>query len=267
MKNHLASRRTLSFAVLSGVVVAIGFVGIRTTTNFLRGPSEASGAHEANSAPMSQAESADVARLQEYARSKGVDEPASKPAPGEPLPDVNTMIDRLAARLGSAPQDVKGWQMLGWSYFHTERYKDAADAWGRAAALDPNSAELKSSYEEAKARAAGTFKSATSSPSRAELDGKSRHEASVESASKSEEKSQRDVDPAIRSMVDGLAGRLENSPRDVEGWTRLMRSRVVLGEKEGAIAALRKALEIFKDDTTATGNIAAAAQDLGLKVE
>ena len=36
-------------------------------------------------------------------------------------------------------------------------------------------------------------------------------------------------DGAIRSMVDGLAKRLELSPRDADGWTSLMRSRVVLG--------------------------------------
>ena len=68
-------------------------------------------------------------------------------------------------------------------------------------------------------------------------------------------------------MVDGLAGRLESSPRDVEGWTRLMRSRVVLGEREVAASAYRKALEVFKGDPAASGKIAAAAIELGLKAE
>jgi cytochrome c-type biogenesis protein CcmH len=68
-------------------------------------------------------------------------------------------------------------------------------------------------------------------------------------------------------MVDGLAARLEGSPRDVEGWTRLMRSRVVLGERGVAATAFRKALEVFKDDAAATGKISAAAVELGLKAE
>jgi cytochrome c-type biogenesis protein CcmH len=68
-------------------------------------------------------------------------------------------------------------------------------------------------------------------------------------------------------MVNGLADRLEGSPRDVEGWTRLMRSRVVLGEREVAATALRKALEVFKDDQAASGKITAAAIELGLKAE
>ena len=72
---------------------------------------------------------------------------------------------------------------------------------------------------------------------------------------------------SIRAMVDGLAARLESDPRDVEGWTRLMRSRVVLGEKDVATAARRKALDVFKDDAAAASRIAAAATELGIKAE
>jgi cytochrome c-type biogenesis protein CcmH len=90
---------------------------------------------------------------------------------------------------------------------------------------------------------------------------------SVEKIGKSEAMFPRKRDDAIRSMVDGLADRLESSPRDVEGWTLLMRSRVVLGEREVAATAFRKALEVFKDDSAASGKIAVAAIELGLKAE
>ena len=60
-----------------------------------------------------------LARLKDYARSIGTEEPASMAAAGKPLPDVNTMIERLAARLETTPEDIKGWRMLGWSYFNT----------------------------------------------------------------------------------------------------------------------------------------------------
>ena len=46
-----------------------------------------------------------------------------------------------------------------------------------------------------------------------------------------------------------------------------MRSRVVLGETEVAATAFRKALEVFKDDFAASGEITAAAIELGLKAE
>lgn len=45
----------------------------------------------------------------------------------------------------------------------------------------------------------------------------------------------------IRSMVDGLAARLEADPSDVDGWMRLGRSRLVLGETEGAVEAYARA--------------------------
>jgi cytochrome c-type biogenesis protein CcmH len=68
-------------------------------------------------------------------------------------------------------------------------------------------------------------------------------------------------------MVDRLADRLESSPRDIEGWTLLIRSRVVRGEREVAATAFRKALEVFKDDSAASGQITATATALGLKAE
>jgi cytochrome c-type biogenesis protein CcmH len=68
----------------------------------------------------------------------------------------------------------------------------------------------------------------------------------------------------IRSMVSSLADRLESKPRDEEGWMRLIRSRVVLGEEDAARAALARALAVFADDASAGGRIAAAAKELGL---
>jgi hypothetical protein len=46
-----------------------------------------------------------------------------------------------------------------------------------------------------------------------------------------------------------------------------MRSRVVLGEREAAATAFREAIEVFKGDSAALGEIRAAALDLGLKAE
>jgi cytochrome c-type biogenesis protein CcmH len=73
--------------------------------------------------------------------------------------------------------------------------------------------------------------------------------------------------PDVNTMTDRLATRLETSPDDIEGWILLMRSRVVLGEKQVAATAFRKALEVFKNDSAAAGKITAAAIELGLKTE
>jgi cytochrome c-type biogenesis protein CcmH len=68
----------------------------------------------------------------------------------------------------------------------------------------------------------------------------------------------------IRGMVENLASRLEQSPRDADGWIKLIRSRVVLGEGGLAREALAHGLAAFADDATERGHIAAAAQELGV---
>jgi cytochrome c-type biogenesis protein CcmH len=68
----------------------------------------------------------------------------------------------------------------------------------------------------------------------------------------------------VRGMVEGLAARLEKSPRDVEGWIKLIRSRVVLGEADQAKHALDQALAIFDGSPQEQGQITAAARTLGL---
>lgn len=208
-----------------------------------------------------------LAGLDEYARSIGAEQPASMPANGELLPDVNTMIDRLAARLVTAPEDINGWRMLGWSYFQMEHYEQAATAYAKALELDPSSAELRRSYEEAKANASNSANSETGSSLQTGAIGKGGDEPGVDGMAESEAVQPQDNAAQISSMVDGLAARLESPPRDVEGWTRLMRSRVALGEREDAATAFRKALEVFKGDTDASARITAAAIELGLRSE
>jgi cytochrome c-type biogenesis protein CcmH len=246
------------------IVAAAGFLlvaGIGAAT-YLGDPPEATG-----SATRSGSDGEILAQLKNYTRSIGAAEPASKAAAGKPLPDVNTMIERLAARLETTPDDIKGWQMLGWSYLNTARYEQAATAYARALALDPNSAELKLSYEEAKAKAAESNNSETASSLQTETVGKGADGQSVDNNAKSEAIPPHENGAVVRSMVDRLADRLESSPRDVEGWTLLMRSRVVRGERDIAATALRKALEVFKDDSAASGTITATAIELGLKTK
>jgi cytochrome c-type biogenesis protein CcmH len=254
-------RRTATLMVAAALFLLVAGIGAGTSH---WGQPEATGSGDSSSSSPSHSgpNGEMLARLKDYTHSVGPEQPASAAAPGKLLPDVNTMIERLAARLETAPNDSKGWRMLGWSYFNTGRYEQAAAAYGRAVALDPNSAELKLSYEEAKAKASSQTETAAKGG-----DGKGGDGLRAEKVPKSEAMPPGEREAAVRAMVDGLAQRLESSPRDVEGWARLMRSRVVLGEREAAVTALRKALAVFKDDSAASGKITAAAIELGLKVE
>jgi cytochrome c-type biogenesis protein CcmH len=242
--------------------------GIGAALSYLRDAPAAIGEGDTLPLLLSHSESNDemLQRLADYAGSSETGEPGSAAPADTMLPDVNTMIDRLADRLKTSPNDIEGWRMLGWSYFQTGRYQQAATAYARAVELDPRSAEFKRAYDDAKAKAAEGGDIETASPLPTETAGNGENPR-VDTIAASEATPPNEREAAIRSMVEGLANRLESSPRDIEGWTLLMRSRVVLGEKAVAVTALRKALEVFKDDTAASGKIAAAATELGLKAE
>ncbi|KUR72196.1 hypothetical protein AQZ52_02580 [Novosphingobium fuchskuhlense] len=67
---------------------------------------------------------------------------ARPPAPTESqAPSVDDVIAKLEARLKAKPEDADGWRMLGWSYFQTQRYAEAATALKEATKLDPSHAE------------------------------------------------------------------------------------------------------------------------------
>ncbi len=76
--------------------------------------------------------------------------PATTPAPAaEAAPDPQAVIRTLQERVGANPKDADGWYQLGWVYFETGKYPDAARAYRRATALKPDDATAWSSLGEA----------------------------------------------------------------------------------------------------------------------
>jgi cytochrome c-type biogenesis protein CcmH len=66
----------------------------------------------------------------------------------------------------------------------------------------------------------------------------------------------------IHAMVDKLAAQLKASPRNEEGWTELMRARMVLGETDAAAIAYRDAIRAFADAPARKEELRRAAQAL-----
>jgi cytochrome c-type biogenesis protein CcmH len=82
---------------------------------------------------------------QPEAVSPSVSAPAAANAEGrhEVSPEqIQRMVAALAERLKSEPDNVEGWMMLGRSYTALARYRDAAAAFGKASALQPNNVDL-----------------------------------------------------------------------------------------------------------------------------
>lgn len=68
----------------------------------------------------------------------------------------------------------------------------------------------------------------------------------------------------IRSMVEGLDERLTEDGTDVDSWLRLIRARMVLGEKDKAADALNRAAEALKDNQQAVARLEETRKALGL---
>ncbi len=277
------------------------------------------------------------------------------------LGTVDEMVDRLARRLQLQPDDPEGWRMLGWSYYSTQRYQQAVDAYAKAVGLNPAMPLLQSSYGEAMVKAAdgrvtpsaraifdAALKLDHKDPRARYFKGLAKEQdglkaealedwlavltdavpneawapdletqvaklagelgidvstrlaqtrksggggilALLNDENKSHAPQPADAVPhlqdkgptpedirnaesmapadrtaMIHGMVDSLAARLQQSPRDADGWIKLVRSHVVLGETAAARTALRQALKAFDDAPQEQSRIAAAAKELGV---
>lgn len=69
---------------------------------------------------------------------------------------------------------------------------------------------------------------------------------------------------AIRGMVEGLDRRLTSQGGTVDEWLRLMRSYRALGERDKALAALKRARAALSQDSEASEKLEAQARELGL---
>jgi cytochrome c-type biogenesis protein CcmH len=78
----------------------------------------------------------------------GSPESGAEKAEATAVPEVETMIAGLEKKLQEAPQDARGWHLLGQAYYHVGRYPDAVKAYSRAVELDPKDAEAWSALGE-----------------------------------------------------------------------------------------------------------------------
>jgi len=68
---------------------------------------------------------------------------------------IEEIATKLAARLEKEPGNAEGWVVLARTYYAMSRHADAARAFERAIALDPNNAELLADYADALGAAQG----------------------------------------------------------------------------------------------------------------
>ncbi len=68
----------------------------------------------------------------------------------------------------------------------------------------------------------------------------------------------------IRGMVDRLATRLKQDGNDVEGWLRLVRAYMVMGDRDKAVSALTDARQAVANDAERLRQLNEGLKNMGL---
>jgi cytochrome c-type biogenesis protein CcmH/NrfG len=147
-----AGTRTSALVLTALTTIAV-FSFAQVPTHDVDQADNAVAAHSSNNLADDKA----VAELKAYADTIGA-------KPSSSLPDVDTMIAKLFARLEQHPDDVKGWKMLAWSYLNMDRAEEAAKAYATALKLDPNDADIKKGLEAAKSATTAAAQSPPTAP-------------------------------------------------------------------------------------------------------
>jgi cytochrome c-type biogenesis protein CcmH len=195
------------------------------------------------------------------AASPGVAVAQSAPAKSSSSPppqhdsDVQGMVDRLAERVKKSGVDPEGWIMLTRSYLTLGDKEKVAAAIREARAAMASDAAALQNFNEAlqrfKINEALNVASATSAP------------AAPEARAPAQDGSQ--TNEMIRGMVARLAERLKNDGSDLDGWLQLVRSYVVLGERDKALNAAADARRAVGNDAEKRRRIEGFIRSLGLE--
>ncbi len=163
------------------------------------------------------------------ARRADLGEALAAAANGVITAEAKTEFERAAAQDGN---EAKAQFFLGLAAEQDGRAQDAAAIWGAMLAKAPPDAPWRPTVQAALARVAG--------PSLPPL--------SSDTMAAAQDMAAPDRNAMVLSMVDRLATRLKQDGSDVEGWLRLVRAYMVLGDRDKAKGALVEARQAVGTD-------------------
>lgn len=171
---------------------------------------------------------------------------------------IQAMVDRLAERLAREGGDADSWFMLARSYATLGERSKALAVIARARQAFASEPESLSHFDQLSRdieKASGA-PAATAIPPKPET-----QNPAVADADSGEQQM-----TMIKGMVDRLAERLRQDGHDLDGWAQLMRSYVVLGQRDQAVAAGQRARIALSDNAEALRRIDATAKELGISL-
>jgi cytochrome c-type biogenesis protein CcmH len=159
--------------------------------------------------------------------------------------EAKAEFERAVAQEADEPRSN---YFLGLAAEQDGRKADAAAIWRAVLAKAPPDAPWRQLVQEALTRVGG----AAAPP------------LSQEAMAVAKDMSDPDRNEMIRGMVERLAVRLKQNGNDVEGWLRLMRAYMVMGERDKAAGALTDARQAVAADAERLRQLNEGAKNLGL---
>ena len=157
--------------------------------------------------------------------------------------------------------EVKASYFLGLAAEQEGRKQDAAEIWRGMLAKGPQDAPWRPLVQAALTRVAGEPAAPAGEPA---APGPSAPGPSAEMMAAAKDMNAGDREAMIRGMVERLATRLKQNGSDVEGWLRLVRAYLVMGEQEKAKSALLDARQAVSGDAGRLKQLNEGLKNLGL---
>ena len=188
-------------------------------------------------------------------------EPSASGAAPEHDANIDAMVARLADKLKKDGSNVEGWVQLVRSYRALGQNDKAEAALSDArTALAGDADKLNQLSAGVEGRAAEAAPPAPVGPPASGPAGPSAADITAAAQMKPEDQNQ-----MIRSMVTRLADKLKQDGSDVDGWQRLLRAYMVLGEKDRATAAAADARKALSSDPAKLHQLDEVIKQLGVE--
>lgn len=160
------------------------------------------------------------------------------------------LVEELRTQLAADPNPpAEGYLLLARSNLRLERIEDALAAYERAIDLSEGDARVILERD----RVLQALRERENAPA-----------IDPETAARIQSMSPEEQAEMIAGMVEGLAVRLEQDPNDLQGWLRLIRARIVLGDVQRARVDLQTAQSVFANNPEQLAALQPLADELSV---
>ncbi len=160
------------------------------------------------------------------------------------------------------PKDIKARYFLGLAAEQDGRSKDAAEIWQGMLKDAPANAPWRSLVQSALARVSDVSIGRAPGAAAPDAAAPGPSAADVEAAAKLTAEQRNEM---VRGMVARLADRLKTDGKDIDGWLRLVRAYMVLGDRDKARAAVGEARQALAGEPDKLQRLDELAKGLGLE--